>query len=54
MIEFRQIDDADPVLAHSPMVRAMEKTFEYAIEHGGIVTLPSSIVSLDVLTMLPS
>lgn len=41
MIEFRQIDDADPVLAHSPMVRAMEKTFEYAIEHGGIGLTPS-------------
>jgi hypothetical protein len=31
MIEFRQISDADPVLAHSPMVRAMEKTFDHVI-----------------------
>lgn len=41
MIEFRKIDDADPTLAHSPMVRAMEKTFAYLDEHGGIGLTPS-------------
>ncbi|WP_029058682.1 hypothetical protein [Stappia stellulata] len=41
MIEFRQIDDADPALAHSPMVRALDKTFAYITEHGGIGLTPS-------------
>ena len=41
MIEFRQIDDASPVLGHSPMVRALEKTFAYMAEHGGIGLTPS-------------
>ncbi|SLN67179.1 hypothetical protein ROE7235_03711 [Roseibaca ekhonensis] len=41
MIEFRQIDDANPALAHSPMVRALEKTFAYIAEHGGIGLTPS-------------
>ena len=41
MIEFRQINDADPALAHSPMVRALEKTFAYIAEHDGIGLTPS-------------
>lgn len=41
MIEFRQIDDANPALAHSPMVRALEKTFSYIAEHDGIGLTPS-------------
>lgn len=41
MIEFRQIDDANPALAHSPMVRALERTFAYIAEHGGIGLTPS-------------
>ena len=41
MIEVRQIDDANPALAHSPMVRALEKTFSYIAEHGGIGLTPS-------------
>lgn len=41
MIEFRQIDDANPALAHSPMVRALEKTFAYIAEHGEIGLTPS-------------
>lgn len=41
MIEFRQIDDANPALAHSPMVRALDKTFAYITEHGGIGLTPS-------------
>jgi hypothetical protein len=36
MIEFCQIEDTDPALAHSPMVRALEKTFAHISEHGGI------------------
>ncbi len=41
MTEFRQIDDATPALAHSPMVRALERTFAYIAEHGGIGLTPS-------------
>ncbi|MFP7572360.1 hypothetical protein [Marivita sp. S2033] len=41
MIEFRQIDDENPALAHSPMVRALEKTLAYMAEHGGIGLTPS-------------
>ena len=41
MIEFRQIDDGNPALVHSPMVRALEKTFAYMAEHGGIGLTPS-------------
>ena len=41
MIEFRQIDDTNPALAHSPMVRALEMTFSYIAEHGGIGLTPS-------------
>ncbi|NKB53197.1 MAG: hypothetical protein GKR98_17885 [Boseongicola sp.] len=41
MIEFREIEDANPALAHSPMVRALERTFAYIAEHGGIGLTPS-------------
>ena len=41
MIEFRQIDDAEPALAQSPMVRALEKTIAYIAENGGIGLTPS-------------
>ena len=41
MNEFRQIEDTNPALAHSPMVRALEKTFAYIAEHGGIGLTPS-------------
>lgn len=41
MIEFRQIEYANPALAHSPMMRALEKTFTYIAEHGGIGLTPS-------------
>ena len=41
MISFREVDDANPALAHSPMVRALEKTFAYIGEHGGIPLTPS-------------
>ena len=33
---FREIDDADPALAHSTMVRGIEKTLAWIGEHGGI------------------
>lgn len=36
MIALREVDDADPALAHSPLVRGIEKTFEWVGEHGGI------------------
>ena len=41
MIAFREVDDADPALLHSPMLRAVEKTFSYVAEHGGIALTPS-------------
>lgn len=41
MIAFRDVDDADPALLHSPIVRAIEKTFAYIAEHGGIALTPS-------------
>ena len=41
MIKFRKVDDADPALAHSPMVRALERTFAYIADHGGIGLTPS-------------
>lgn len=41
MIEFRQIEDTNPALAHSPMVRALEKTFAYIAEKSGIGLTPS-------------
>jgi hypothetical protein len=41
VIEFRKINDADPALAHSPMVRAIESTFNYISENGAIGLTPS-------------
>ena len=41
MIKFRQINDNNPALACSPMVRALEKTFAYIAEHGSIELTPS-------------
>ena len=41
MIAFREIDDADPALPNSPMVRGIEKTFAWMGEHGGIPLTPS-------------
>lgn len=41
MIAFREVDDADPALLHSPMLRAVEKTFSYVAEHGGIALTQS-------------
>lgn len=41
MIAFREIADADPALAHSPMIRGVEKTFAWIGEHGGIPLTPS-------------
>ena len=41
MIAFRDVDDTDPALAHSPMVRGVEKTFAWIGEHGGIPLTPS-------------
>ena len=40
MIEFLEISDEDPALFHSPMVRAIEKTFSYIGEHGSIGLTP--------------
>jgi hypothetical protein len=36
MIEFRQLPDDHPDLAHSPMLRAALLTLQYALEHGSI------------------
>ena len=33
MIEFLTISDDDPALVHSPMVRAIGKTFAYSQAH---------------------
>ncbi|EPX85465.1 hypothetical protein ruthe_01725 [Rubellimicrobium thermophilum DSM 16684] len=41
VIGFREIDDADPVLAFSPLVRGVEKTFAWIGEYGGIPLRPS-------------
>ncbi len=41
MIAFREVDDADPALAFSPLVRGIEKTFAWIGEHGGIPLTPS-------------
>lgn len=41
MIAFQEIHDADPALAHSPMVWGLEKTFAWIGEHGGIPLTPS-------------
>lgn len=41
MIVFREIDDQEPALQFSPIVRATERTFSYIYEHGGIELTPS-------------
>ena len=41
MITLQEIDDADPALAHSPMVQGLEQTFAWIGEHGGIPLTPS-------------
>lgn len=41
MIVFREVNDADPALVHSPMLRAVEMTFAYVAEHGGVALTPS-------------
>lgn len=41
MIVFEEVVDDDSALVHSPMVRAMEKTFAYIYEHGAIPLTPS-------------
>ena len=41
MIALREVDEADPALAFSPLVRGVEKTFAWIGEHGGIPLTPS-------------
>jgi hypothetical protein len=41
MIEFISIEDDNPALAHSPMVRAIEMLFAHIAEHGPIGLTPS-------------
>ena len=41
MFAFREIDAADPALAHSPMVSAFGKTLSYIAEYGGIGLTPA-------------
>ena len=41
MIRFREISDINPALIHSPMVRAIEKTFAHIAEQGPIGLTPS-------------
>lgn len=41
MIALSEVDDADPALAFSPLVRGIEKTFAWIGEHGGIALTPS-------------
>ncbi len=41
MIQFRSLNDDHPALAHSPMVRAVIRTFDYIAEHGSIPLTPS-------------
>ncbi len=40
MITFRKIQDDEPALIHSPMVRAITKIFAYIDEHGAIPLTP--------------
>ena len=42
MLGFRELDDNDPTLVHSPLLRAVEKTFSYLNEHGSIGLTPST------------
>jgi hypothetical protein len=41
VIALREVDDADPALAVSPLVRGIEKTLAWIGEHGGIPLTPS-------------
>jgi len=41
MIAFRDLADDDLALSHSPIVRCLEKTFDYIAEHGVIGLTPS-------------
>jgi hypothetical protein len=41
LIEFLDIEDANPALVLSPIVRGLEKTFTYLGEHGSIGLTPS-------------
>ena len=41
MVVFREVDDVDPALAFSPLVRGVEKTLTWIGEHGGIPLTPS-------------
>lgn len=41
MIGIRELDDTDPALAFSPMVRGVDKIFAWISEHGGIPLTPS-------------
>jgi hypothetical protein len=43
MIEFLEISDEDPALFHSPMVRAIEKTFAYIADQGSIGLTPLKV-----------
>ncbi len=38
---FRELPDTHPALAHSPMIRALERTFAYTAEKGPIGLTPS-------------
>jgi ornithine carbamoyltransferase len=40
VIDILQVGDEDPALFHSPMVRAIEKTFAYIVDQGGIGLTP--------------
>lgn len=42
MIGFRNLDDNDPALKHSPLLNAVEKTFAYIADHGSIGLTPST------------
>ena len=41
MNEFRDLSDDNPVLAHSPILRAAQLTLQYAQEHGSIGLTPN-------------
>lgn len=38
---FLELSDTQPALAHSPMIRGLERTFAYIDEHGPIGLTPS-------------
>jgi len=43
VIAFRDIDDEDPALTYSPIVRGCEKVFSWIAQHGGIPLTPSKV-----------